>query len=634
MFVDLDAEDPALAPIAGRAQDVRERLQALSHIGAGGRLIRTHGDYHLGQTMLTEPRLGDPRLRGRAGAAAARAPPQALAAARRGGHAALVRLRRVGGRAAAAASPARRAGRSAPGRRSWRATTRRSTRACCRRARTRRTSCCRSSSWRRPSTSCATSSTTGPTGSGSPWRGSCACSTPTSPTSAVVVSARGGRRARRASARRAWRRCATGGARSSSPTGRGRRPPACSSGPARRGRRCRCSRGVSASSRGAATARRPAAERRLPSRRRSRLARLDVAPDLAARGVGGDALEQRHRARRGRRPRRAPAPARWRATSASSRSRSRVGGVGGRAGQLRRRGGVAPPRAAAGRARSPRGPRRRACRSARRAPRCARSSARRRPRRSELDRRARRARRAATCSTSGRRARAAARRPPPSRGCSAPGPRRPSGRAQLASVVADGVVGSTPRATSIASSAIRRPSRALAAEVADAGLDHQRLVELGVRCRAGGRPRSPPRRPPSPRRARAGAGASSSAGSAASARRGPGAWLRATSIARPIGRMPLLGALGEQQRDGHEPGVVDPRGERRVVERGEGARCPASISARPAAGSPSSSVASAAHRLGGGADRRLVRAARAPARGRSGRAWRRSRRGRRRRSRA
>ena len=54
MFVDLDADDPLLAPITGRAQDVRERLQALSHIGAGGRLIRTHGDYHLGQTMLTE----------------------------------------------------------------------------------------------------------------------------------------------------------------------------------------------------------------------------------------------------------------------------------------------------------------------------------------------------------------------------------------------------------------------------------------------------------------------------------------------------------------------------------------------------------------------------------------------------
>ena len=53
MFVDLDPDDPALGRLAGRGQDVRERLQALSHIGSGGRLIRTHGDYHLGQTMLT-----------------------------------------------------------------------------------------------------------------------------------------------------------------------------------------------------------------------------------------------------------------------------------------------------------------------------------------------------------------------------------------------------------------------------------------------------------------------------------------------------------------------------------------------------------------------------------------------------
>jgi len=53
MFVDLDPDDPGLAPIAGRGQDVRERLQALSHIGTGGRLIRTHGDYHLAQTVLT-----------------------------------------------------------------------------------------------------------------------------------------------------------------------------------------------------------------------------------------------------------------------------------------------------------------------------------------------------------------------------------------------------------------------------------------------------------------------------------------------------------------------------------------------------------------------------------------------------
>jgi predicted trehalose synthase len=54
LFVDLDDTDERVAPIAGRGQDARERLQALSHIGAGGRLIRTHGDYHLGQTMLVD----------------------------------------------------------------------------------------------------------------------------------------------------------------------------------------------------------------------------------------------------------------------------------------------------------------------------------------------------------------------------------------------------------------------------------------------------------------------------------------------------------------------------------------------------------------------------------------------------
>ena len=53
IFVELpDLE--ALDPIRGRGQDVQERLQMLSHVGAGGRIIRTHGDYHLGQTMLAE----------------------------------------------------------------------------------------------------------------------------------------------------------------------------------------------------------------------------------------------------------------------------------------------------------------------------------------------------------------------------------------------------------------------------------------------------------------------------------------------------------------------------------------------------------------------------------------------------
>ena len=53
VFLDLP-ENEAVAPIAGRGEDVRERLQALSHVGAAGRVIRTHGDYHLGQTMLAD----------------------------------------------------------------------------------------------------------------------------------------------------------------------------------------------------------------------------------------------------------------------------------------------------------------------------------------------------------------------------------------------------------------------------------------------------------------------------------------------------------------------------------------------------------------------------------------------------
>ncbi|MBW3609505.1 MAG: hypothetical protein KY463_14415 [Actinobacteria bacterium] len=54
VFLDLPPDDPALDPIAGRGQEVRERLQAMSHVGVGGRLIRHHGDYHLGQTMLRD----------------------------------------------------------------------------------------------------------------------------------------------------------------------------------------------------------------------------------------------------------------------------------------------------------------------------------------------------------------------------------------------------------------------------------------------------------------------------------------------------------------------------------------------------------------------------------------------------
>ena len=46
-----DAE--RVAPIAGRGEEIRDRLQLLSHTGVGGKLIRHHGDFHLGQTLLS-----------------------------------------------------------------------------------------------------------------------------------------------------------------------------------------------------------------------------------------------------------------------------------------------------------------------------------------------------------------------------------------------------------------------------------------------------------------------------------------------------------------------------------------------------------------------------------------------------
>ncbi|HEX8156477.1 MAG TPA: hypothetical protein VF526_03730 [Solirubrobacteraceae bacterium] len=55
VFLDLPRNNPALAPILGRGEEVRDRLQLMSHVGVGGRLIRHHGDYHLGQTLLVKP---------------------------------------------------------------------------------------------------------------------------------------------------------------------------------------------------------------------------------------------------------------------------------------------------------------------------------------------------------------------------------------------------------------------------------------------------------------------------------------------------------------------------------------------------------------------------------------------------
>jgi maltokinase len=49
-------DDERVAALAGRGQDVREQISNRAQIGIGGRLIRTHGDLHLGQTLyVTDP---------------------------------------------------------------------------------------------------------------------------------------------------------------------------------------------------------------------------------------------------------------------------------------------------------------------------------------------------------------------------------------------------------------------------------------------------------------------------------------------------------------------------------------------------------------------------------------------------
>jgi trehalose synthase-fused probable maltokinase len=53
VFLSLPDDDERLAPIVGRGEEVREQLRLLTHAGSNGRVIRTHGDYHLGQTLMT-----------------------------------------------------------------------------------------------------------------------------------------------------------------------------------------------------------------------------------------------------------------------------------------------------------------------------------------------------------------------------------------------------------------------------------------------------------------------------------------------------------------------------------------------------------------------------------------------------
>jgi maltokinase len=54
IFLELPAENEALDPIRGRGEEVRDHLRMLTHAGSVGRVIRTHGDYHLGQTLYAD----------------------------------------------------------------------------------------------------------------------------------------------------------------------------------------------------------------------------------------------------------------------------------------------------------------------------------------------------------------------------------------------------------------------------------------------------------------------------------------------------------------------------------------------------------------------------------------------------
>jgi maltokinase len=56
LFRDLPEGLEALDPIAHRGEEVRDRLALMSNFGTAGKLIRHHGDLHLGQTLLAHGR--------------------------------------------------------------------------------------------------------------------------------------------------------------------------------------------------------------------------------------------------------------------------------------------------------------------------------------------------------------------------------------------------------------------------------------------------------------------------------------------------------------------------------------------------------------------------------------------------
>jgi trehalose synthase-fused probable maltokinase len=54
IFMSLPHDVGELEPIRGRGEEVRERLRLLTNLGGAGRVIRHHGDFHLGQTLWAE----------------------------------------------------------------------------------------------------------------------------------------------------------------------------------------------------------------------------------------------------------------------------------------------------------------------------------------------------------------------------------------------------------------------------------------------------------------------------------------------------------------------------------------------------------------------------------------------------
>jgi maltokinase len=54
IFMDLPEDNAELEPIRGRGEEVRERLRMLTNLGGTGRVIRHHGDFHLGQTLWAD----------------------------------------------------------------------------------------------------------------------------------------------------------------------------------------------------------------------------------------------------------------------------------------------------------------------------------------------------------------------------------------------------------------------------------------------------------------------------------------------------------------------------------------------------------------------------------------------------